>query len=61
MVKITATVSKTHNSQWAGRGDVVSIDLASGTVILKMTTGKFKDSLGGFDIARIRFHSKVVA
>jgi hypothetical protein len=56
--KVTATVPKKHNSVWAGKGDVVTLDTSSGVVILKMTTGDFKGHVGGFDIDKVRFHVK---
>lgn len=56
MTTITATIAKKHNSVWAGKGKVVSIDTSTGIVILCMTTGTMKGDYGGFSIDTVRFH-----
>lgn len=54
--KVTATVPKKYNHVWAGKGNVISLDLASGIVILSMTTGEYKGRSGGFNLDKVRFH-----
>ena len=53
---VTATVPKTHNKVWAGKGAVVSFYLDSGVVILRMLTGNMQGYIGGFAIECVKFH-----
>jgi hypothetical protein len=53
---VTAFVPKKHNHVWTGKGNVVSIDLSTGLVILHMTSGEFKGCTGGFNIDALRFN-----
>jgi hypothetical protein len=58
VTETTVTITKSHNSHWAGRGRVISVDVESGVVILSMTTGNEKGNPGGFDLDKVRFHVK---
>lgn len=55
MTKVFATVPKKTNHVWAGKGEVVSIHLDVGVVIIKMSTGEMAGKVGGFPLEDVRF------
>ncbi len=52
---IIVNISKRHNEVWAGKGKVVSGDIADGVVLVEMQTGHMAGSIGGFRVDKIKF------
>jgi hypothetical protein len=58
MTIVFATVPKSANSVWAGRGRVHSIDVKTGIAFLTMVSGHMKGKNGGFDLTNLIFKVK---
>ncbi len=56
---IIVSISKRHNEVWAGKGKVVSGDIADGVVLVDMLTGQMAGSIGGFQVDKVQF-TKVI-
>lgn len=54
-IKVVATVPRQHNNVWTGKGNVDSIGLERGIVILTMTSGLMQGQTGGFNIEDVIF------